>query len=224
MRRSRRGLLGFELAGCRGLCGLLGGNFADQARKPLGFCVKLAGLAGENLPQQAAHLLAHFGVTPGLGRLALERCQLLFDLDVDIVHARQIQLGRFQLGLGQALLGFVLGDAGGFLDDGAAVGRLGAEHLPDAALLDDGVGVRAQPDAHEEVLDIAQTGGPAIDEVLALPGAVQPAADDHFTGTRVEHGWLRGALLAERAHVAGRFRIGFRVGDGFLRRERRRRF
>ena len=45
---------------------------------------------------------------------------------------------------------------GGFLDHRAAVLRAGAEDLADAALLDDGVGFRAQPGAHEDVLDVPQ--------------------------------------------------------------------
>ena len=108
----------------------------------------------------------------------------------------------FELGFGQALLGLELGDAGGLFDDGAAVGGLGAEHLADAALLDDGVGVRAQADAHEEVLNVAQARGAAVDEVFALAGAIQAAADDHFAGMGVRL-LLGGALLAEWVRTFG---------------------
>jgi len=72
------------------------------------------------------------------------------------------------------VLNFVIPAA--FFDDGTPVGRLRAENLSDASLLDNGVGVRAQAYAHEEILNVAASPRDAtIDEVLALPRAIQPA-------------------------------------------------
>ena len=56
----------------------------------------------------------------------------------------------------QPLFGLEFRDAGGFFDDGAALHRLGGQNLADAALLDDGVGIRTQADAHEHFLNVAQ--------------------------------------------------------------------
>ena len=62
----------------------------------------------------------------------------------------RLSLEAFELGFGEAALGLVHGDAGGFFDDGAAIHGLGVEDLADAALLDDGVGIRAEAHGHEE--------------------------------------------------------------------------
>jgi hypothetical protein len=55
-------------------------------------------------------------VALGLGRLPLERIHLPGDFLQDVVDARQVLLGAFQLGFGQALAGLELGDAGGLFD------------------------------------------------------------------------------------------------------------
>ena len=77
----------------------------------------------------------------------------------DVEHAREIFVSRFRsFDLGQALTRFIFPDASGFLDNGAAVGRFIGKDLPDAALFDDGVTFGAEAGAHEEILDVAQTG------------------------------------------------------------------
>ena len=101
-------------------------------------------LAGQHHAQLGAHLVAQPGVTLGLRRLPLQRIHLPRDFVEDVVDARQVQLGVFQARLRQPLAGLELGDAGGLFDDGAAVGRLAAQNLPDAPLLDDGVRLRPQ--------------------------------------------------------------------------------
>jgi hypothetical protein len=63
----------------------------------------------------------------------------------------------------EALFGFEFRDAGGFFDDGAALHWFGGENQADAALLNDGVGVRAQADAHEHFLDVAEPSDAAVD-------------------------------------------------------------
>ncbi len=54
--------------------------------------------------------------------------------------------------------------------------------MPDAALLDNGVGIGAEADSHEHVLNIAQPSGATIDQIFALAAAVKPAANDHLAG------------------------------------------
>ena len=73
--------------------------------------------------------------------MALERGELLFDFDHDVVDTSEIEFGGFELGLAETLFGLVLGDAGGFFDNGAAFHGLGGENLADAALFDNGVGI-----------------------------------------------------------------------------------
>ena len=135
-------LLRFPLADGLRFLGFLLRNSADKARQAVRFEVEFLGFAGQNLAQQAAHLLADFRVAARLRSLPLERCELLFHFDVNVVDARKIYFGGFELGFGEAPLGFEFRDPGGFFDDGAPVGRLRAENLADAALLDDRVGVR----------------------------------------------------------------------------------
>ncbi len=147
-----------------------------------GIALQQAVLAGKHDAEAAFEFGLELAVALGFGGLALERIDLARDLFEDVVDARQILLGAFQLGLGQALAGLELGDAGGLFDDRAAVLRLRAENLADAALLDDGVAFRAEAGAHEEILDIAQAGGAAIDQIFALAGAEQAAGDGDLAG------------------------------------------
>ena len=116
-------------------------QFVKARAQPFRFAVQFARFARQHLPDNAAHLLANFRVTPRLGSLALQRAQLLLHFHHNVVHACQVQLRRFQLGFAQALLGFEFRDTRGFFDDGAALHRLGCQNLPDAALFDDRVRV-----------------------------------------------------------------------------------
>ena len=52
--------------------------------------------------------------------------------------------------------------------------------MPDAALLDDGVGIGAETDSHEHVLNVAQASDAPVNEIFALAAAVKSAADDNF--------------------------------------------
>ena len=67
-------------------------------------------------------------------------------------------------------------DAGGLLDQAAAVLRLGREDLVDAALLDDRVRAHAEAGAEQLVLDVPQPDLLVVQEVLALAVAVDAAA------------------------------------------------
>ena len=71
----------------------------------------------------APHLVAQPRVAPRLGRLPLERAALLLDLEDDVVDAREVLLRRFELELGGAAARLVFGDARGFFDQLAPIGR-----------------------------------------------------------------------------------------------------
>ena len=126
------------------------------------------------------HLALQLFVAPRLGSLALQRIHLPADFFENVEHARKILFRAFQLRLGQPLLGFEFADARRLFDDGAAILRLVAENLPDAALLDDGVALRPQARADEKVLDVAQPRELAVDQVFAFAGAKQAARDGDF--------------------------------------------
>ena len=119
-------------------------HFAQQFFQPRRFLIQMLGLARQHAAQQPAHLFAQLRITPRLRRLALQRSQLLFHFHQNVVDARKIHFRSFQFRFRQSPLGFVHRDSGGFFDYRAAVHRLRIQNLPDAALLDDGVAVRAQ--------------------------------------------------------------------------------
>ena len=68
---------------------------------------------------------------------------------------------------------------GRFLDQLAAIGRTRAEDLPDLPLLDDGVRLHADARVHQQVLDVLEAHDLAVDEVLALARAIEPARQLH---------------------------------------------
>src|SRR5207253_11276119 len=86
-------------------------------------------------------LLAQPAIALCLRGLPFQRVHLPGDFLKDVVDAGQVQLRLLQPRLRQTLAGFELGYARGLFDDGAPVMGLAAEDLPDATLLDDGVGL-----------------------------------------------------------------------------------
>src|SRR5438876_6160507 len=156
-----------------------------------GFGVQFARLARQHLANDAAHLIANFGIAARFGGLALQRAKLLFDLHHDVVDAGEIDLRRFELGFRETLLSLEFRDASGFLDDGAALHGFRGENQTDTALLDNGVGVRAEADAHEHFLNVAKPSHAAIDQVLALAGAIEAAADNDFARFRSQNRLVR---------------------------------
>ena len=70
-----------------------------------------------------------------------------------------------------------LQDPGGFLDDAAAVFGPGVEHRVELALPDDHVLLAADAGVGEQLLDVEQPAGRAVDLVLGVTGAEQRAGD-----------------------------------------------
>ena len=141
--------------------------------------------AGQHHAQLSAQLFAHRGIALRLRRLALQAVHLPRDLFKDVVHARQILFRAFQAQLRQPLLGLEARNAGGLFDNGSALIGLRAQQLPDAFLPDDGVALRSQARAHENVLNVAQPAELAVQQVLAFAGAEQPPRNDHFALLRL---------------------------------------
>ena len=70
----------------------------------------------------------------------------------------------------------VLEDAGGLLDEGPAVLGAGVQDGVELALADDDVHLAADAGVGQQLLDVEQAAGVAVDGVLALAGAEhQPA-------------------------------------------------
>ncbi len=79
---------------------------------------------------------------------------------------------------------FEAADAGRLLEDDAAVAGRGLQQHVDLALLDDAVGLGAHAGAGQQVADVAQAAGAAIDEVLAFPAAIDAAGDVDLGGVQ----------------------------------------
>ncbi len=122
-------------------------------------------------------LVAQPLVAARLRRLPLQRPALLLDLEHDVVDAREVLAGGLQLELGRAAARLVLRDPGRLLEQLPAIRRPRAENHSDLALLDDGVGLGAQPRVHQQVVHVAQPAHAAVDQVLALARSVQPPRD-----------------------------------------------
>ena len=109
--------------------------------------------------------------------LALEGLQLPPDLAVDVAGARQVLVHGGDLA-GRALpAALVLGDAGGLLDEAAALLGPALEDRVELALGDDGVRILAEAGVVQNVLDVHEAAGARVDQVLALPRAVHAPGD-----------------------------------------------
>ena len=75
---------------------------------------------------------------------------------------REIGLGDLKAGFGGTLAGTKFRDAGGFLDQVAAVGRFCREDLADAALFDDRVMRTGKARARKQVLNVTKTAIAAV--------------------------------------------------------------
>ena len=148
----------FEFRGCR----------FERGRSPFGFRFQRHVTPGEHGAELAFQFAFQLLIALGFRGLALERIHLAGDLFEDVEHAREVLLGALQFGLGKTPAALVFRDPGRFFDHRAAVLRLGGKNLADTPLLDDRVAFRTKAAAHENVLDVAQPGLTAINEILAF--------------------------------------------------------
>ena len=109
--------------------------------------------------------------------LALERAQLAAHLAQEVAEAGEVALGGGQAALGLLLALAVLQDAGGLFEDQPAVLGAGVEHRVDLALADDHVLLAADARVGQQLLDVEQPAGHAVDGVLAVARAEQRAGD-----------------------------------------------
>ena len=135
---------------------------------------------------QPPQLVPEDQILPGLLRLGPQGLHLELQLVDLVVDAHQVLLGALQFPLGLLLAVAVAGDAGRLLKDLPAVGRLDGQDLVDLALTDDGVALPAQTGVHEQLVDVPEPHGVAVDEVFTLPRAVVPPGDHDLTLLHVE--------------------------------------
>ena len=116
-----------------------------------------------------------------LFRLLFQGADLQLQLGDLVADAQKIVLGVGQTALGILLAVAEFGDAGGFLENFAAVGRFEGKDLVDAALADVGIALAAKTGVHEQLVDVLEAGKLLVDIVFALAGA-EIAAGDHDLG------------------------------------------
>ena len=123
-----------------------------------------------------------------LGRLglALERAQARARLALDVERAVEVVLRALELELRAAPALAVLAEPGGLLDQQPPVARLGGDDRLDAALRDDRVHLLAQAGVGEHLEHVDQPAARAVEAVLALAGAVQPAHDRDLAQRQVD--------------------------------------
>ena len=112
----------------------------------------------------------------GLG-LALERAQARARLALDVERAGQVRLGALELQLGAAAALAVLAEPGGLLDQQPPVARLRVDDRLDLALRDDRVHLLAESGVAQRLDDVGEAAAGAVQAVLAVAGAVEPAHD-----------------------------------------------
>ena len=126
---------------------------------------------------EVAQLADEAGVLLGLRRLALERAKLAVDLAGDVARALEVRVHGAELAQRALLALLVLEDAGGLLDERAAVFGARVQDLVETALADDRVRVAAQARVVQQVLDVHEPRRRVVDEVLGLAVAVHAARD-----------------------------------------------
>ncbi len=128
----------------------------------------------------------------GFSGLALERADLAFDFADEVGDAEEVLFRMFEFAEGLAFLGFEAGDAGGFLEDHTTIFGFGGEDLGDVPLGHDAVAGAADAGAEEQLLDILQTAGGAVNEIFAATIPEDTSGDRDFIEIDVN---TRGAEL-----------------------------
>ena len=124
-----------------------------------------------------ADMAADVAVAGRLAGLLLEGLVLDLQGAEHVLEAHQVVLGGAQPQLGLVAPRMEAGDAGRFLEQDAALGRLGGDDVADAALADQGVGPRAGRRVGEQQLDVAGPDFLGIDAVGRPAAAFDAAAD-----------------------------------------------
>ena len=117
------------------------------------------------------------GVRAGGRGLAFEGADLAAHLADQVAQALQVLVRAGQAALGPLPAPAVLEDPGRLLDDGPAVLGAGVEDGVELALADDHVLLAADAGVGEQLLDVEQPAGGAVDGVLAVARAEQRPGD-----------------------------------------------
>ena len=144
-------------------------------------CSRAVRAVGEVVGHQPGPGVAHVGLD-GLGLaghlgLPAQRLELAPDLAEQVGEPGQVALGRVELAERLLLALAVLEDAGGLLDEAAAVLGGGVQDRVELSLPHDHVHLAADAGVAEQLLDVEQAAGVAVDGVLGPAVAEHRAAD-----------------------------------------------
>ena len=115
----------------------------------------------------------HLGLPP-------QWLELAADLAEQVGQPVEVALGRVELAERLLLALAVLEDAGGLLDEAAAVLRGGVQDRVELTLTDDHVHLAADAGVAEQLLDVEQAARVAVDGVVGAARAEHRAADRHL--------------------------------------------
>src|SRR5262249_47971034 len=68
---------------------------------------------------------------------------------------------------------FVLRDASGFFDQLPSIGRSGTQDQANFSLLDDGVRLGPKTGIHQQIVNVAQTAGSTVNQILTITRSIQ---------------------------------------------------
>ena len=114
-------------------------------------------------------------VNPGVLRVLFQRAETVLQFIQQVIHPGNVFLGTGQLLVRFFLAGTELDDTRGLLKDLAAVLSLAGQDFINAALADNGIALLADTGIAEQIHDVLQAAGRAVQEIFAFPAAVNPA-------------------------------------------------
>jgi hypothetical protein len=129
-------------------------------------------LRGGDSPEQAVDLADELLGALRRRRLERERPQTFAHLLLDVAGALDLELDAGELELGAVAALLEGAETGGFLDEGAPLGRLRAQDLLDPALADNRMELGSEAGVGEDLDDVHAPHSRAVDEVLALAAPV----------------------------------------------------
>ena len=189
--RGRRCRLGRDESG-----GEIGQPSLDGADERVG----RAQVGGGGRHAQQPQPIGHLPPPPGAGGLVFHGFQPCGDFTHDVGEPLTVLLGTLQPPERLGATNTESCDAGGLLEDGAAIPARGDEQRVDAALLDHAVGLRRRTRSGEQLADVAEARDGTVDEVFAFAAAVHPPGDLHVVGVERQ---LAGRIVEHERRLGG---------------------
>ncbi len=157
--------------------GLIARQLGAEVAQPFGLGLEAGELVADEVQADRPQLGDETVVAAGGVRLLLERRQAAADLAEEVVQPQQVALGGLEPALGPLPALAVLEDTGGLLDHRPAVLGAGREDRVELALAHDDVLLAADSGVGEQLLDVEEPAGGAVDGVLGVPVAKERPGD-----------------------------------------------